>query len=71
MKQSVKLIAGNWKMNGLAADLNAVVHDLKLALHEEPTQCRVAICPPATLISRLSDAVRGHAIEVGGQDCRA
>ena len=71
MKQSVKLIAGNWKMNGLAADLNAVVHDLKLALQTEPASCRVAICPPATLINRLADAVRGHRIEVGGQDCRA
>ncbi|HYD29177.1 triose-phosphate isomerase [Brevundimonas sp.] len=70
MKQSVKLIAGNWKMNGLTADLNAVVHDLKLALRTEPAACRVAICPPATLISRMADAVRGHAIEVGGQDCR-
>jgi triosephosphate isomerase len=71
MNQSVKLIAGNWKMNGLAADLDAVVHDMKLALQAEPASCRVAICPPATLIHRLAKAVRGHAIEVGGQDCRA
>ena len=71
MKQSVKLIAGNWKMNGLVADLGAVVHDLKLALQAQPAACRVAICPPATLISRLAEAVRDHPIEVGGQDCRA
>ena len=71
MKQSVKLIAGNWKMNGLAADLGAVVDDLKAALQSEPASCRVALCPPATLISRLADSVRGSRIEVGGQDCRA
>ncbi len=70
MKQSVKLIAGNWKMNGLSADL-AVVQDLKTALQKEPAACRVALCPPATLISRLAEAARGHPIEVGGQDCRA
>jgi triosephosphate isomerase len=71
MKQSVKLIAGNWKMNGLAADLSAVIQDLKVALQAEPAGCRVAICPPATLLSRMADAVRGGQIEVGGQDCRA
>ena len=71
MKQSVKLIAGNWKMNGLAADLDAVIGELTLALRAEPAACRVAVCPPSTLISRLADAVRGKPIEVGGQDCRA
>ena len=71
MKQSVKLIAGNWKMNGLAADLEAVVHELTLALTAEPVTCRVAICPPSTLISRMAGALQGGVIEGGGQDCRA
>jgi len=71
MKQSVKLIAGNWKMNGLAADLDVVIRELTLALQAEPASCRVAVCPPSTLISRLAEAVRGQALEVGGQDCRA
>ncbi|HYC68790.1 triose-phosphate isomerase [Brevundimonas sp.] len=71
MKQSEKLIAGNWKMNGLGADLEGVVQDLKRELQAEPASCRVAICPPATLLSRLADAVSGQAVEVGGQDCRA
>lgn len=70
MKQSVKLIAGNWKMNGVASDLDAVVEALKQALAAEPPSCRVALCPPATLIHRLATAVEGGVIEVGGQDCR-
>ena len=70
MKQSVKLIAGNWKMNGVAADLATVVEDLKASLRSEPASCRVALCPPSTLVDRMADAVRGHDIEVGGQDCR-
>lgn len=69
MKQSVKLIAGNWKMNGTSAAL-VEVDALRDALEGEPAACRVAICPPATLIGRLSDRA-GSAIEVGGQDCRA
>ena len=70
MKQSVKLIAGNWKMNGLAASLGEVAA-LRQALESDPAACRVALCPPATLIERLAGVTRGSVIEVGGQDCRA
>jgi len=70
MKQSVKLIAGNWKMNGLTGDI-AEAAALTQALGDEPATCRVAVCPPATLVDRLSQAVAGGAVEVGGQDCHA
>ena len=70
MKQSVKLIAGNWKMNGTAASL-AEAAALQQALAGEPAACRVALCPPATLIDRLAATVKGGAVEVGGQDCHA
>jgi len=70
MKQSVKLVAGNWKMNGLGASLGEVAA-LKAALAESPPACRVALCPPATLIERMARAASGGAMEIGGQDCRA
>ena len=70
MKQSVKLIAGNWKMNGLGASLDEVAA-LRRSLDGEPAACRVALCPPATLVGRMADAAKGAAIEIGGQDCRA
>ena len=70
MKQSVKLIAGNWKMNGLGASL-AEVASLRGALEAQKAACRVALCPPATLVERMAAAVKGSVIEVGGQDCRA
>ncbi len=70
MKQSVKLIAGNWKMNGLGASL-AEVDSLRVALEAEPAACRVALCPPSTLVERMSRMAQGSVIEVGGQDCRA
>ncbi|KQY96555.1 triose-phosphate isomerase [Brevundimonas sp. Root1423] len=70
MKQSVKLVAGNWKMNGLGASL-AEVEALRAALDSEPAACRVALCPPATLVERMARAAAGSPIEIGGQDCRA
>lgn len=68
MKQSVKLIAGNWKMNGLGRDL-AEAEDLKQALEADPAACRVVLCPPATLIDRMAGLLGGGAVELGGQDC--
>src|SRR5690606_7549720 len=70
MKQSVKLIAGNWKMNGLAASLEEVGR-LRAELEAAPAGCRVALCPPATLVERMAAAARGSAIEIGGQDCHS
>lgn len=70
MKQSVKLIAGNWKMNGLGASL-AEVEALCTALQDQPAACRVALCPPSTLVERMVRTTAGRPIEIGGQDCRA
>jgi triosephosphate isomerase len=61
-----KLIAGNWKMHGLGADL-AEVRAL-IAAHPAPA-CEVAICAPATLIHRLAQACADSAVAVGGQTC--
>ena len=69
MKQSVKLIAGNWKMNGLGASL-AEVEILRAALEGDRPACRVALCPPSTLIERMA-RMAGAGVEIGGQDCRA
>lgn len=56
-------------MHGLETALGEV-RRLAQALDARPPAARVAICPPATLLSRLSQAVSGTRIEVGGQDCR-
>lgn len=63
-----KLAAGNWKMNGSAADL-AEVKALLMA-HPAPI-CDMLLCPPATLVSRMADAAAGSSLQVGGQDCHA
>lgn len=67
--KAAKLIAGNWKMNGLGGSLGEV-EALRAALAETAPACRVALCPPATLIERMARAA-GEGIEIGGQDCRA
>jgi len=67
---STPFIAGNWKMNGLAADL-AEAKALADDLAKQPAAARVALCPPATLIWRMAQALIGSAVEVGGQTCSA
>jgi triosephosphate isomerase len=59
-----KLVAGNWKMNGLSADL-AEIKAIADAARNYPG-VDVALCVPAILIERASRAVPGFAI--GGQD---
>lgn len=62
------LIAGNWKMNGLAAALSEAK---AVAAGLGGTSARVALCPPATLVHRMSEALDGTAVLVGGQDIHA
>ncbi|MGI8611786.1 MAG: triose-phosphate isomerase [Sphingomicrobium sp.] len=59
-----KLVAGNWKMHGLAADLEQV-RAIAEASRRFPS-VDVALCVPATLIERAAQAVPGFAI--GAQD---
>lgn len=68
MKQSVKLIVGNWKMHGVAADL-AEARALADGLQNAPAACRVALCPSATLTDRMRQVLAGSRVELGGQDC--
>ncbi|MBO9709407.1 MAG: triose-phosphate isomerase [Caulobacter sp.] len=62
------LIAGNWKMFGLEASLDEA-RAVAAAVASRPPAARVAICPPATLLHRLSEAMAGEAVLTGGQDC--
>ncbi|HXA69296.1 MAG TPA: triose-phosphate isomerase [Stellaceae bacterium] len=67
-----KLIAGNWKMNGLRADGLALARALVVrAAAGDPPDCALAICPPATLLIPIADTLRGSGIRLGGQDCHA
>ena len=64
------LIVGNWKMNGLASDL-VEARAVAESLAETPARGRVVICPPATLLARMAEALAGSTVALGGQDCHA
>jgi triosephosphate isomerase len=60
-----KLVAGNWKMHGTSQDLTEI-RAVATAASRLDGRVDVALCLPATLIHRASEAVPGFPI--GGQD---
>jgi triosephosphate isomerase len=60
------LVAGNWKMNGLAASAGELT---KMMAGAGPIKADLMICPPATLIAAFAKAAEGSAVAIGGQDC--
>ena len=65
MTAPTPLIAGNWKMNGLGS---SIAEARAVAAGVGGSPARVAICPPSTLVHRMSEALAGSAVLVGGQD---
>ncbi|MBP7337330.1 triose-phosphate isomerase [Niveispirillum sp.] len=66
------LIAGNWKMHCRRDDGAALAADL--AARVGPVADKrfdLLVCPPATIITTVAQAVSGNAVSVGGQDCHA
>jgi len=62
------VVLGNWKMNGLVDDAQALVGALKARAGEAPTGT-LGVFPPATLIERAREWLAGAPIFVGAQDC--
>ncbi len=58
------LIAGNWKMNGMSADIG----ELKAMAEGAFGGADALICVPATLMTRAREALDGK-LHLGGQDC--
>src|SRR5688572_4384749 len=66
------LIAGNWKMNGLKADALGLAKGIADGVKQAGWSDReVLVCPPATLVMAVADAVKGSGVLVGGEDCHA
>jgi len=61
------LIAGNWKMHGLKAQLSEI-RGIAERARAKPRAVDILICPPTTLIERAVEAADG-AFGIGGQDC--
>lgn len=66
------LIAGNWKMNGLSADGWALADAIVQGAKDLPANGpELLVCPPATLIGLVAEAVAGSSVALGAQDCHA
>jgi triosephosphate isomerase (TIM) len=64
-----KLVAGNWKMNGLRGDGVALAEALAVRAKATPPVCNLLVCPPATIAAAVGEALVGSGIALGGQDC--
>ena len=73
MAIGTKLVAGNWKMNGLRAEGAALASALgeRAASAGDEIACELLVCPPATLIETVGGVLVGSGIALGGQDCHA
>jgi triosephosphate isomerase len=64
------LVAGNWKMNGLRAQLAEATKLREIVGSASfDIEADIMICPPATLIGELVRLAQGWRLKVGGQDC--
>ncbi|HEX4194632.1 MAG TPA: triose-phosphate isomerase [Stellaceae bacterium] len=66
-----KLAAGNWKMNGLKAEGLALARDITARANQKALSCDLLLCPPATLLAPVAEAIAGSAVVLGGQNCHA
>lgn len=69
MSKNVKLIAGNWKMNGGLAANEALVRALLQGA--EGAKCDVALCAPAPYFAQVQSLLVGSKLALGAQDISA
>ena len=62
-----RLVAGNWKMHGTAAD-NASLAGQLVTLGQSGSACEVAVFPPFTGLASVARALAGSRIHLGGQN---
>ena len=63
------LVAGNWKMNGLAGALEEIVAMRRAAEAGAAVEADLLVCPPMTLLAAAAERLEGCQIALGAQDC--
>jgi triosephosphate isomerase len=70
MAKRKRLIVANWKMHGRLTSGSVLARDVAHKVEQnKPLNFDVVLCPPATLIWPISEAILGSPIMLGGQDC--
>ena len=70
MSKRRRLIVANWKMQGrLASGITLAREVAEKAAAALPLNFDIVVCPPATLVGAVVDAVKGKPVIVGAQDC--
>jgi triosephosphate isomerase len=69
MMFSRPIILGNWKMNGLVSEADALASALADRMSEAGGNGTLGVFPPATVLQRVAERLHGAGIIVGGQDC--
>lgn len=64
-----KLIAGNWKMNGLRGD--AAARAAAVVQGAAGLAAELWLCPPFTALAAVEPVLRGSAVALAAQDCHA
>jgi triosephosphate isomerase len=62
-----QLIAGNWKMNCLAAEAVALAR--AIAAGARAITADLVVCPTALHVAAVAEALQGSVVAIGGQDC--
>src|SRR5262245_25930004 len=62
------VVAGNWKMHGSKAWLEAWVRDWQVGLH---ARAELIVLPPAPYLALVRDAIADRRIRVGAQNVHA
>jgi triosephosphate isomerase len=71
MANRPKLIAGNWKMNGMRAEAKVFLDALSNLKPEARAGRELLICPPATVVGEMAGPLAALGVLAGAQDCHA
>ncbi len=55
-------------MNGVSSSISEI-ETLIAGLAPHAEKCEILICPPATILDRMSQICKGSPVQTGGQDC--
>jgi len=65
----IKLVVGNWKMNGTVKETRKLLFQLAVEWGKQCEGVDVAVCPPFTALMVAKEELQNSHIELGAQNC--